>query len=169
MAVGANSYGSSAEVAALVKRLGNTVSDFDAGSNPTKARVEALIDNTSAIANACLGNLGFAIPITDADAVLVVKQLVMEAVAVQVEGIRGSSRYSPKAKSITAQSTRTSIYKDICESLSDMAFGLEAMGATRSADEAASIGYRSTDESGNDTHPIFQLKGFGNKFKNWDS
>lgn len=169
MAVGANSYGTSADVAALTPRYATSAGDFDAKTNPTKARVEGLIDNVSAIANGCLANLGFTIPVTDADAVLIVKQLVIETVAVFVEGIRGTGRYAPSSKSIQARGVMTMVYQDVCETLTNMAFGLEQLGADRSADEAASIGYRDTDESGNETFPIFQRKGFGNRFTDWDS
>lgn len=170
MAVGANSYGTSADVAALTPRYAaKGVGDFDAGTNPTQARVEALIDNVSAIANGCLANLGFSIPVTDADAILIVKQLVTEIVAVMVEGIRGTGRYAPNSKAIQARGLMTMVYQDVCETLSKMAFGLEQLGAVRSADEAGSIGYRPTDESGDETFPIFQRKGFGNRFTEWDS
>lgn len=170
MAVGGNSYGTSADVAALTPNwAAKGAGDFDAGTNPSKARVEVLIDNVSAIANGCLANLGFTIPVADADAVLIVKQLVTETVAVLVEGIRGTGRYAPNSKAIQARGVMTLVYQDICETLSNMAFGLEQLGADRSADEAASIGYRSTDESGNETFPISQRKGFGNRFKDWDS
>lgn len=169
MAVSANSYGASTDVAALTPRYANNGGDFDVTTNPTLARVEGLIDNVSAIANGCLANLGFAIPVTDADVVLIIKQLVTETVAVLVEGIRGTGRYAPNSKVIQGRSVMTMVYQDVCSTLTEMAFGLEQLGATRANDEAASIGFRGSDESGADTFPIFQRKGFGNRFTDWDS
>jgi len=169
MAVGANSYGTSAEVSALVPRYANKSGDFDAGTNPTQARVEGQIDNVSAMVNMCLANLGFSIPVTDSDVTPILKQMVMETVAVIIEGIRGTGRYAPKSKSVQSRGLNNLVYQEICDLLEGMAFGLEQLGATRTAAEAASIGYRGADESGDDTFPIFQRKGFGNKFTDWDS
>lgn len=169
MAVSANSYGTSADVAALVPRYATESGDFNVNTNPTKTRVEGLIDNVSAMANGCMANLGFSIPVTDADVVLILKQLVSETVAVLVEGIRGTGRYAPSSKAIQNRGVMTVVYQDICQTLESMAFGLEQLGADRSLDEAASIGFRGFDERGNATSPIFQRGAFGNTFKDWDS
>ena len=172
MAVGANSYGTSADVAALTPRYSNGAGDFDEATKPTKTRVEGYIDNVSAIANGCLAQMGFAIPVsavTAPDAVLILKQLVTETVAVIVEGINGTGRYAPTTKQIQARGLNNTIYQDVCDLLNGMSFGLEAMGADKSSDEAQSIGFRQYDQAGDEIHPIFQRKGFGNRFDNWDN
>lgn len=172
MAVSANSYGTSADVAALTPRYSNGAGDFDEATKPTQARVEGYIDNVSAMANGCLSQMGFSIPVSSSsapDVVLILKQLVTETVAVIVEGINGTGRYAPTAKQIQARGLNNAIYQDVCDFLNGMAFGLEAMGADKSSDEAESIGFRQFDQSGNEIFPIFQRKAFGNRFDKWDS
>jgi len=162
-------YCTSADITALTPRYANNANEFDAATNPTKTRVDGYIDNVSAIADGCLASLGFDIPVTAVTVLPILEQLVSETVAVIVEGIRGTGRYAPNSKAIQARGLNNLIYQDVCGLLTDMAFGLEAMGATKDSDEAEGIGYRKYDQAGNEIHPIFQRKGFGNRFDNWDT
>lgn len=72
MALGANSYGSTAGVAAYVRHLlpANT-SDFSPVSRPTLAEVEAFLDRRSALLNGWLAQAGYSVPVTQADALLI--------------------------------------------------------------------------------------------------
>lgn len=164
-------YCTSADVAALTPRYGSKDGDFDELTNPTKARVEGYIANVSAIADSCMANLGFTTPVTAVNVLPILEQLVSETVTVMVEGIRGTGRYAPNSKAIQARGLNNLVYQDVCEFLSGsgMAFGLEQMGADRAVDEAESIGFRGYDQAGDEIRPIFQRKGFGNRFDNWDS
>jgi len=169
MAVGANSYCEASDVAGLIPRYARD-GDFDDSTLPSLSRVESLIDNTSAIVNGLLAQMGFSIPVTASDVTLILKQLVSETVATMVEGIRGSGRYAPNSKAIA---NRGSVIKvvtlDLKEALEAMEFGFEVLGADKSEDNAEGIKYRGSDEGGSDTFPIFQRRGFGNSFTDWDS
>ena len=60
------------------------------------------------------------------------------------------------------------ILNDVKEFIEAQAVGIERLGASRAYDPIAGIGYRSTDNSGDDTFPIFQREAFGNTFTDWD-
>jgi hypothetical protein len=70
MALAASSYGSVAEVEALVKHLLDGASGFDATTNPTQTEVETIIDRVSGVLNTALSASGFSIPLTSTAAVL---------------------------------------------------------------------------------------------------
>lgn len=167
MAVSANSYGSADDVAELVPKWANN-GRFDDTTEPTLARVETLIDNVSAIANGCLAQMGYDVPVTDTDAVRIVKQLVSETTATIVDGIRGTGRYAPGSKAVQRNGMMTVVYTDICNMLKGMDFGLQQLGATKTIQNADGIGFRDEDEGGDETAPIFQRNAFGNAFKDWD-
>ena len=71
MALDANSYGSVAGVAALVKHLCNSAGTFDDTTAPTLAEVEAFIDQGSDTLNGWLARARYVIPVTQTDAVQV--------------------------------------------------------------------------------------------------
>jgi len=167
MALLANSYGDTGEIAALVPRYANQGNTFDPTTRPTLLQVESLCDQVSALLNAMLANAGFSIPIADADAVLMLDLFVNQEVAALCEGINGSGRFGPTAKNASG-SRFTMMLSDVMEFIKSSALGLERLGATRTYDPIAGISYRATDESGNDTAPIFQRSAFGNVFKDWD-
>lgn len=168
MAIGANSYGTVAEVASLAFRYTNSGS-FDTTTNPTAARVEAIIDRVSGVVNAYLAQLGFTIPVSQADAKLMLDNIVVETTAVIVEGIRGSGRFAPNSKAIAQRGMWQVLTNEIMDYLAAVAVGLEELGAARSKSTISRIGYRSQDEGGDDTFPLFQRDGFGNVFTDWDT
>ena len=98
MAVSANSYGTSAKVAGYAPRYAASSGNFDTSTNPTNARVEGIIDRVSGLVNVYLKALGFTIPLTNADNVLAMDNIVIEIATTVVEGIRGSGRYAPNSK-----------------------------------------------------------------------
>jgi hypothetical protein len=55
---------------------------------------------------------------------------------------------------------------DVKEFIEQMQFGIEELGVTRST--SLTVKGRTTDESGDDVVPLFQVKGFGNTVKDWD-
>ncbi len=168
MALATNSYGDLNEIAALVPRRGSPVSTFDNNTRPTITQLESIVDQVSAVVNAILAQAGFSIPVTDADAVLMLDLFVNQEAAAIVEGINGSGRFGPTAKKAVGGRFAI-ITADVKDLILEQAVGLERLGATRTYDPIAGIGYRSTDNSGDDVSPIFQREAFGNSFTEWDS
>jgi len=98
LTIGANSYGSTGDVAALTPRYANGSAIFDATTRPTLTTVEAQVNQVSALANSILAQAGFVTPISQADAKLALDIFVNEEVAAIVEGINGSGRFGPTTK-----------------------------------------------------------------------
>jgi len=170
MAVGANSYGEASGVAVLVPKWTNSGS-FDGTTLPTITTVESQIDRISAFLNACLADEGFTIPVSQADVVMVLTEFVESEVASIVEGIHGSGRFGPTARSRKGSggSRFHLIMREARDFISENTAGFERLGATRSYSDMANLDYRNVDESGRDTFPIFQRSGFGNSFEDWDN
>ncbi len=168
MALGANSYGDIDEIAALVPRRGSIGSGFTTNTRPTLLQLESIVDQVNAVVNAILAQAGFSIPVTNADAVLMLDLFVNQEAAAIVEGINGSGRFGPTAKKASG-GRFAMITTDVKEFIMEQAVGLERLGATRTYDPIAGIGYRLTDNSGDSVSPIFQREGFGNAFDEWDS
>ena len=126
MALSANSYGTTEKVAGMVPRYAATSGDFDTTTNPTKARVEGMIDRVSGLVNAYLKTLGFTTPLTNADNVLAMENIVIEVTVEMVEGVRGSGRYAPGSKAVANGGLFAVLNQDITSYLDAIAEGLEA-------------------------------------------
>lgn len=85
MAIGANSYGSVAEVVALTRHLMDGNASFSSTTRPTLTEVEAMIDRASAILNSALSGSGFTVPVTQADVKLALDDWVIMETARRVE------------------------------------------------------------------------------------
>lgn len=170
MAIGSNSYGTSAGVAALTPRYAGTGGDFSETTRPTKAQVETLVDQVSSILNTILSKEGFSIPISQADVKLMLAFFVEEEVASIAEGINGSGRFGPTTKAPN-KSRFTMILQDVTEFVSVNATGIEGLGVPRESPVVQTIGYRDTDENGDATFPLFQRDAFGQDgfFQDWDT
>lgn len=125
MTLAANSYGTTEKVAGMVPRYAASSGDFDASTNPTKARVEGMLDRVSGLVNAYLKALGFSVPLSNSDNVLAVENIVIEVVTEMVEGVRGSGRYAPNSKAIAAGGMVAVLNADITGYLDAIANGLE--------------------------------------------
>ena len=170
MALLTNSYGDTDEIASLVPRYAGVDIKFDITTRPTLLQVESFADQVSALLNAVLAQNGFSIPVTNADAVLLLDLFVNQEVAAIAEGINGSGRFGPTKGGRTSPGNRFNlIMSDVEEFVAANALGLERLGATRTYDPIAGISYRGQDEGGTDTAPIFQRSAFGNVFKDWDT
>lgn len=162
-------YGSVEGVAALVKRYVTTAGVFSNDTNPKLNAVIRWLDQASSALNICLQANGFSTPVTLEAAKDALDGFVDSMVAAACEGVNGSGRFGPTAKSPGGMGRfHNTLSKEACEFVADMAAGLERMGVTRSNNFAEGISYRSTDESGANIVPLFQRKGFGNKPDNWD-
>lgn len=169
MAIGANSYGSVAGVGVLVPRWSGAAGDFADTTRPTATTVEGWIDEVSAILNSVLAQNGFTVPVTQSDALLMLGSFVNEEAAAIVEGINGAGRFGPTGKKPGKQGRFALMLADVEGFIGANARGLEQLGAARPNSITASIAYRSVDESGNATAPLFQREAFGNTFKDWDA
>lgn len=162
-------YSSLTEIAALVPRYANRSGTFDDSTRPPVEEVVTLIDQVSAILDSILATEGFAVPVTDTEAKRTIDFWVRQEIAAVVEGINGSGRFGPTTKSGGGRGRFALIFDDVVNWVEMMAVGLERMGAERTYDFASSIGYRDTDESGDEIFPIRQRKEFGTDWDNWDS
>lgn len=169
MAVANYAYGTSELVAGYTPRYAATSGDFDTSTNPTQSRVEGMINRVSSIINAYLSDMGFTVPLTSTQGVNVMTELVVEYTTELVEGVRGSGRFAPGSKQIGGRSKWTIISDEVYSFLDTISTGLEGMGESKTDSTIAGLSYRSTDERGNDTFPLFQRSGFGNTDTNWDT
>jgi hypothetical protein len=165
MTIGANSYGSTAGVAALTPRYVDTTTKlFTTTTRPTLATVESWIDSASATLNVALAAQGFAIPVTQADAKLSLDAIVNECISDLSHASNSSGRFFTDRALASGVSPMRSVRKELQEWVEANAAGLESLGAARSRSLLAGILVRDTDETGRDVEPIFQRGNFGNEF-----
>ena len=165
MTVGANSYGSTAEVQALIGRYGT----LSTTSRPTLAQVETWIDNASATLNVMLAKAGFSIPITQASAKAAVGQMVVEVAVDLCHAANSTGRFFTDRALERGVSPMKVLRAEMADWVEAMAPGLELLGASRTYSALSGIAYRDSDNSGDATAPIRQRKEFGNVFTEWDS
>lgn len=156
-------YGEPNDVGSLVPRWVNASGYFDATTRPTLGQVQGWVNEVSELINVILSSYGFAIPVTQARAVLMLDMFVNQEVAAIVEGVNGSGRFGPTGKQVGKAGRFALVTKDVQEFIEAIAVGLEQMGVTRTYSLAANVGYRGTDEDGNDIAPLFQRSAFGNQ------
>lgn len=170
MAVGANSYGTAADVAALTNAYLNASNAYDTTTIPTLVQVEGWIDQVSGVMNAALAGQGFTVPVTQADAVLAIKSFVVEAVADLAHAANLAGRYFTSSALERGITPMSAIRKQILEWVESFASGLESLGVARAGETGGGdILSRTTDTAGDEITPIFSRKGFGNRFENWDT
>ena len=168
MAIGANSYGTTVGVVALVPNYGSS-GDFTTGTSPTLAQVEGWIDSVSGILNYILAEAGFTIPVDDDDVKDALDFFVNQEVSYICEGVNGSGRFGPTSKAVGKQGRFALMLEDVKAFVEGNKAGFERLGAERAYDTTSSIAFRDTDESGEAVTPMFQRKSFGDSFKDWDS
>jgi hypothetical protein len=165
MSVGARSYGTAAKVAALTGRWTNAGA-YDATTNPTLATVEGWIDDISAMMNVVLKGAGFTVPVTQEDAKAAIGMLVVGQVAELCNAAHSTGKfYSEKA---LERGEYSIIRAEIDSWVKANADGLELLGAARERAGTAGVLYRGSDRSGEAISPIFQRKGFSNRFEDVD-
>lgn len=169
MATSENSYGSVESVAGLAPRWANTSGVFDLSTRPTLPQLERIIDQIGGLLNAMLANAGFQIPVSQADAKLALDFFADEEAAAIVEGINGSGRFGPSTKAGGGKGRFALLVEDAEAFINAHKVGFERLGATRTYSATSGLAFRDTDESGNDTFPIFQRKAFGETFTDWDT
>lgn len=167
MAIGANSYGSVAEVAALVPAYLSS-GEFTASTRPTLAQVERFIDRVSGIVNVLLAEAGFEIPVSQADAKLALDEFVVAQVVELCHASNGAGPYAPGSDEMRAGSPFRMITKEAAEFIEKHADGLEALGASREKHLSYGLACRTEDDAGDEIHPMFQRKMMGHEVIDWD-
>jgi hypothetical protein len=119
--------------------------------------------------NTALSAYGFKVPISQADAKLACVGIVEQLAADLSMAANSAGRFFSEKALASGQSRFRAIQNDVLAWAESMAGGLEAMGAARTipSNEYA-IDSRGSDSVGDATSPIFQRKGFGNRFQDWD-
>lgn len=100
MALGANSYGTVAEVLALTRIYLRGQSAYNSTTRPTLTEVETFIDRTSGVLNLALATAGFTVPVAQADAKLACDDWVVRIAAAYVEAAQPWTGADPEEASI---------------------------------------------------------------------
>lgn len=167
MAISASSYGTVAEVAALSRRYTNAGA-YDANTNPSITTVEGWINSTSASVNTVLAKAGFAIPVTQEDAKLVIAAKVVEGVVDLCHAANSAGRFFTEKALERGTSPLRAIHSEMKSWAEDMTAGFAALGVARNTPDAAQVAFRETDESGDVVPPLFQRDAFSNRSQDWD-
>ena len=128
MAIGANSYSSLVSVATRTPRWATPGGTFDGTTKPTATQVELFIDEVSALLNVALTEDGFTIPVTQADAKLLMNMFVSEEVASMVLGLHGSGRFADRGRKSDKSSRFVMIQNDVERFLKRNQYGLRKLG-----------------------------------------
>ena len=166
MAIGANSYGTVAEVAALVSHF-TASGSFSASTVPTTTQVEGFIDRVSAIVNVLLTEAGFTIPISQVTAKLALDHFVVEEAADLCEAANRSGRFFLGEAEIRTRGRFRLILGDAMEFIESHSVGFERLGVARGLSAAYGLGYRATDDDGDEIEPIFTHTMMGNVIVDW--
>lgn len=155
MAIGANSYGSVAEVAALVGRYTSDGS-LTEDTRPTLVQVERFIDRVSGVVNLILTEAGFTIPVTQADAVLVMAEFVVEEVIQLCHGANGAGPFAPGSEELRRASPFRIITREAREFINGHAVALVRLGAARPYGGIADgLQIYDTTQDSEDVEPLF--------------
>lgn len=166
--IGANSYGSVAEVAALVGRYTSSGS-FSASTRPTTTQVEKFIDRVSAICNALLAEAGFDVPVDETDPKLVLDHFVVDHVHLLCHAANGAGPYAPGSEALRRVASPFEIIWNEASNFFDQhAQGLELLGASRPRKMTNGLTVRTTDASGDTIVPPFVWEQVGHKITDWD-
>ena len=167
MAIGANSYGSVAEVAALCKRY-TAAGSFGETTNPTSTQVEGMIDRVSGIVNVLLAEAGFAVAVSQADAKLALDDFVVNQVVQLVGAANSAGIYAPGSEALRKTTPGQIILKEAQAFIGEHAAGFQALGATRTRDLTYGLACRTEDDAGETIEPVFQRAMIGNVVVDWD-
>lgn len=142
---------------------------FDSTTTPTITTVENWLTQVSDMLNTALAIQGFTNPLTETKSVNAATAIVEQLVSDLAKGAHNTGRFFSENALKSGVSFWRMITRDLNDWVEQYAPGLEENGAARGDANLFAIGYRSQDESGDDINPIFQRKGFGNTFENWDN
>jgi len=160
MSIGANSYGTSADVAALTGRF-TDAGMYRSTTTPSLAMVEKWIDRISATINILLAEQGFAVPVTQADCVSMLENFVVTQVADLCNYANSAGRFFSEKGLKTGP--WAAIQKEAADFIAEHAEGLAQIGATRTKGGLTAMAFCDTDDSGTEIEPMFSRKQFGNR------
>ncbi len=159
MTLNAHSYGSVAGVATFVRHIAG--SGFSGATKPTTTEVESMLDQRSAILNGWLAQQGYAIPVTQADAVLILANFAEMGAACDVELTQRSAGYSADD-----QNRRENKFcAEFMEAKAYIASGaLAALGvpASGAPGPLAGLSVGGQTRGGQRLRPIFKRRSLGN-------
>ena len=164
MAVSARSYGAATDVAAFTRRF-TTAGSYDTTTTPTLAQVEGWIDQVSATLNILLAEQGFAVPLTQADCVLMLKNFVATQVADLCNYANSAGRFFSEKGLKTGP--WAAIQKDAADFIAAHSEGIEKLGGTRTTPGMDALAFRDMDDGGNEIKPMFSRKQFGTYNTDW--
>lgn len=167
MAIGANSYGTLAEIEALVPRYCEE-GFFTATTRPARTQVEKFTDRVSALVNVLLAEQGFEIPVSQADAKLALDDFVVAQVVQLCHGSNGAGNFAPGSEAMRSRTPFMLITREAAEFIGKHADGLELLGATRTRHATDGLECRTTDDAGDEIVPMWQRKMMGHKVLDWD-
>jgi hypothetical protein len=154
MAIGANSYGSVAEVEALTGRYTNAGS-YDGTTRPTLTQVEKFIDRVSALLNMLLAEQGYEIPVSQADAKLVCDEFAVEQAVQLCHGANGAGPFAPGSEELRGRTAFRIISQEASVFVGEHAAGLGLLGATRTRALTFGLEATLTDTDGDDLEKMF--------------
>jgi len=131
-------YGTHSDVAALA-RLWTANGVFNATTNPTQTQVTGWLDQISGLMDVALNQSGFTTPVTQADAVLALKSLVVAVVKDLCDNSNSAGRFFSQAFIESGQSPFTVIPKTLRQWVDENADGLEKLGVERTTDPEAKM------------------------------
>jgi hypothetical protein len=147
-------------VAALSRRYTNA-GTYDVTTNPTLAQVETWIDQVSGTVNILLAEKGFVIPVTQADAVLALQGVVVEAVSDLCRAANSAGRFFTDRALERGVAPMKIIRQEMADWIGEHAEGFEAIGTARNVAAAGGIGYRDGNDDGGNVSPLFGRDAFG--------
>jgi hypothetical protein len=160
MPLSSNAYGSVLEVAAYVQHAANGAGTFDTTTSPTIVQVEQFIERRSALLNACLAEAGYTVPVTVAQAKLILDHYAVMGAAGDVElSLRNSGtsdEENPRAPQFLNE------FNTACNFLKSAAFAalLVPQGTASPAIAGLYVGGRTRTNQA--LRPIFTRGMFGN-------
>ena len=168
-----NSYGTPEGVAALASVWTDFGAFFDEdlpyveASNPTLTTVVNWIDEVSAMLNTALKGYGFVTPLSSVDSRLAADSVINGLVADLVAWANRKGWFVSDSFGKSGMSVWTALRNDLSIWVKEYGPGIEANGDPRTESNEYRIGSRGFDKAGEEIFPIFQRKGFGNRFDNW--
>ena len=134
---------------------------FTGDTSPTQDQVESWLDDFSGLLDASLASEGFVTPVTDDEAKAPLKLFTQSLVA--------KLAHQANKMGEPDMGWFGKLQKDVSAWVTENAIGLENMGANRAAQLTDTVAFSDTDQAGDKVNPIFQRKGFGNVFQDWDT
>ncbi len=170
MAVLARSYGTAFGVSVRCGQYVDASSgQFTTTTHPTLTQVETFLNQVSGLMNTALSKAGFAVPVSQADAVQAITGIVEEYAADLVLATGMQGRFYSESFQRSGKSRINVMADEINAWVESAAPGLAELGVPQGDTNVYAIGYRDHDEAGDEVVPLFQRKAFGETTKDWDS